>query len=101
MIKEISKNHNITKAYADKAYDSKTNFNLLDKLHIEPVISIRKNANGRTRKCKSRNEQVHLIQNIGYEKYKQLKNTGQRWIARSSLFIIKTSIGRTFTIKEI
>lgn len=43
------------------------NFNLLDKLHIEPVISIRKNANGsRTRKCKSRNEQVvHLIQKIG------------------------------------
>jgi len=81
MIKEIFKNHRIAKTYADKAYDSKTNFNMLDKMHIEPVISIRKNANGRTRKCKSRNELVHLIQKIGYEKYKQLKNTGQRWIA--------------------
>ena len=60
MIKEISKQQNITKAYADKAYESKFNFNLLDKMHIEPVISIRKNANGRTRKCKSRNELVHL-----------------------------------------
>ena len=74
MIKEISNNNNITKAYADKAYDSTVIFNLLDKLHIEPIISVRKNASGKTRKCKSRNEQVHLIQNIGYEKYKQLKN---------------------------
>jgi len=44
MIKEISKTNNIIKVYADKAYASKTNFNLLDKLHIEPAISIRKNA---------------------------------------------------------
>jgi len=70
MIKEISKNNTITKVYADKAYDSKTNFSLLDKLHIEPVIYIRKNASGRTRKCKSRNEQVRLIQNNGYDQYK-------------------------------
>ncbi len=47
LIKEIS-NNNITKLYADKSYDSTNNFNLLDKLHIEPVIYIRKNASGRT-----------------------------------------------------
>jgi len=93
MIKEISKNNNITKTYADKAYDSTVNFNLLDKLHIEPVISIRKNASGRTRKCKSRNEQVHLIRNIGYEKYKQLKNTGQRWIAEVVFSSLKRVLG--------
>ena len=88
MIKEIPQHNKITKVCADKAYDNTYNFNLLDKLHIEPVISIRKNANGsRTRKCKSRrNEQVHLIQKIGYEKYKELKNTGQRWIAKEVVF---------------
>ncbi|HJS63329.1 MAG TPA: transposase [Nitrososphaeraceae archaeon] len=64
MIKEISKHHNIAKVYADKAYDSTVNFNLLDKLHIEPVIYIRKNASGRTRKCKSRNEPVHYIKSL-------------------------------------
>jgi hypothetical protein len=63
-IKEILKHHNITKVYADKAFDSTNNFNLLDKLLIEPVISIRKNASIRTKKCRSRNEQVHMIQNI-------------------------------------
>jgi hypothetical protein len=93
MIKEISKNNNITKTYADKAYDSTVNFNLLNKLHIEPVISIRKNASGRTRKCKSRNEQVHLIRKIGYEKYKQLKNTGQRWIAEVVFSSLKRVLG--------
>jgi hypothetical protein len=93
MIKEISKNNNITKTYADKAYDSTVNFNLLNKLHIEPVISIRKNASGRTRKCKSRNEQVHLIRKIGYEKDKQLKNTGQRWIAEVVFSSLKRVLG--------
>jgi Transposase DDE domain len=93
MIKEISKHNKINKVYADKAYDCTTNFNLLDKLHIEPVISIRKNANGRTRKCKSRNEQVHLIQKIGYEKYKELKNTGQRWIAEVVFSSLKRVLG--------
>ncbi len=77
----------------NKAYDSTVNFNLLDKLHIEPIISVRKNASGKTRKCKSRNEQVHLIQNIGYEKYKQLKNTGQRWIAEVVFSSLKRVLG--------
>lgn len=93
MIKEISKHNKITKVYADKAYDCTTNFNLLDKLHIEPVISIRKNASGKTRKCRSRNEQVHLIQKIGYEKYKELKNTGQRWIAEVVFSSLKRVLG--------
>ena len=93
MIKEISKHHNIRKTYADKAYDSTVNFNLLDKMHIEPVISIRKNANDKTRNCKSRNELVHLIQKIGYEKYKQLKNTGQRWIAEVVFSSLKRVLG--------
>ena len=100
MIKEISKNNNITKAYADKAYHSKTNFNLLDKLHIEPVISIRKNANGRTRKCKSRNEQVHLIQNIGYDQYKKLKDTGKRWIAEVVFSSLKRVLGEHLLSKK-
>jgi Transposase DDE domain len=106
MIKEISKHHNIRKTYADKAYDSKTNFNLLDKMHIEPVISIRKNANGKTRNCKSRNELVHLIQKIGYEKYKQLKNTGQRWIAEVVFSSLKRVLGehllsRKFSMQKV
>jgi len=80
MIKEISKHHRIAKANVDKAYDSKANFNFLDKMQIEPVISIKKNTNGRTGNCKSRNELVNLIDSIGYGRYKKLKDIGRRWI---------------------
>lgn len=52
MVKEISKNNNLTKAYTDKTHDSTVNFNLLDKLHIEPVISIRKNPNDKIENSK-------------------------------------------------
>jgi len=100
MIKEIFKHHNITKVYADKAYDSKTNFNLLDKLHIEPVISIRRNAIGITRNCKSRNEHVHLIQKIGYDRYKHLKNTGKRWIAEIVFSSLKRVLGEHLLSKK-
>lgn len=106
MVKEISKNHRIAKTYADKAYDSKTNFNLLEKMHIEPVISIRKNASGRTRKCKSRNELVHMIHNIGYDRYKKLKDTGQRWIAEVVFSSLKRVLGehllsRKFNMQKV
>lgn len=93
MIKEISRDNNITKVYADKAYDSKANFNFLDKMQIEQVISIRKNANGRTRNCKSRNKLVNLIDSIGYDRYKQLKDTGKRWIAEIVFSSLKRVLG--------
>ena len=93
MIKEISKHHRIAKAYVDKAYDSKANFNFLDKMNIEPVISVRKNANGRTRNCNSRNELINLIDSIGYDRYKQLKDTGKRWIAEVVFSSLKPVMG--------
>jgi len=101
MIKEISKHHKIAKTYADKAYDSTTNFNLLDELHIEPVISIRKNASDRAIKCKSINEQLCLIQKMGYEKYKQLKNPGRQLIAELVFSSLKRVLGEHLLSRKI
>jgi hypothetical protein len=42
-------------------------------VHILSFIFIRKNASCRTRKSRTRNEQIHLIQKIGYGKDKQIK----------------------------
>ena len=36
--------YNIDKVYADKAHDSRKNFDLLEDLNVEPAIEIRKNA---------------------------------------------------------
>jgi hypothetical protein len=40
MIREITKEYDIDKVYADKAHDNRRSFNLLDDLNIEPAISI-------------------------------------------------------------
>jgi hypothetical protein len=42
MIREVSKEYDIDKVYADKAHDNLRSFNLLDDLNIESAIQIRK-----------------------------------------------------------
>jgi hypothetical protein len=44
LVKEAAEKHEINKVYADKAYDNRNNFNILDDINIEPAIIIRKNA---------------------------------------------------------
>jgi hypothetical protein len=51
MIREVSKEYDIDKVYADKAQDNRDTFNLLDDLNIEPAIQIRKNASIKTIGC--------------------------------------------------
>jgi hypothetical protein len=80
MIREVSEEYSIDKVYADKAHDNRSSFNLLDNLNIEPAIQIRKNAPTKARGCPLRREEVLLIKKLGYERRKQLKDTGRRWI---------------------
>jgi hypothetical protein len=49
LVKEAAKKFKIDKVHADKAHDNRKNFNLLDKLNVEPAIEIRKNASARAR----------------------------------------------------
>ena len=41
------KRHDVDKVYGDKAYDNRKNFNILDDMNAERVITIRKNASTR------------------------------------------------------
>ncbi|MGB8938059.1 MAG: transposase, partial [Candidatus Nitrosopolaris sp.] len=81
IIREVSKGYDIDKVYADKAHDNRRSFNLLDNLNIEPAIQIRKNAFIKTKRCPLRRDEVLLIRKLEYERWKQLKDTGRRWIA--------------------
>ncbi len=63
--------HNVDKVYVDKAHDNRRNFNLLDRLDVEPIIAIRNNASTRPRGCQSRREEVLLIKKLGYQRWKQ------------------------------
>ena len=92
LVKEVAEKHEINKVYADKAYDNRNNFNILDDINIEPAIIIRKNASTKSNGCPLRRDEVFLIKRLGFERWKGLKDIGRRWIAE----IVFSSIKRVF-----
>jgi hypothetical protein len=101
MIREIDKeNYTIDKVYGDKAHDNRRSFNLLDDMNIEPVISLRKNASTNTRACPLRRDEILLIRKLGYDKWKQLKDVGKRWIAEIVFSSIKRVLGEDLLSKK-
>ena len=94
MIREVSEQYDIDKVYADKAHDNRRSFNLLDNLNIESAIQIRKNASIKTKGCPLRRYEVLLlIKKLGYERCKQLKDMGRRWIAEIVFSSLKRILG--------
>jgi hypothetical protein len=102
MIREIDKEnyYTIDKVYGDKAHDNRRSFNLLDDMNIEPVISLRKNASTKTRACPLRRDEILLIRKLGYDKWKQLKDVGKRWIAEIVFSSIKRVLGEDLLSKK-
>jgi hypothetical protein len=101
LIKEAAEKHEINKVHADKAYDNRKNFDLLDEINIEPSIIIRKNASTKSKEgCQLRRDEVFLIKKLGFEGWKQLKDVGRRWIAEIVFSSIKRVLGRP-VIKEV
>ena len=86
--------------YGDKAYDNRKNFNILDDMNAEPAISIRKNASTRSKGCPLRRDEVFLVKKLGYEGWKQLKDTGRRWIAEIVFSSIKRGLGEDLLSKK-
>jgi hypothetical protein len=100
LVRESSKKCNIDRVYADKAHDNRRNFNLLDRLDIEPVIMIRNNASTRARGCQLRREEVLLLKKLGYQRWKQIKDPGIRWIAEIVFSSIKRVLGEELFSKR-
>ncbi len=89
--------------YGDKTYDNRKNFNILDDMNADPAISIRKNATStRANGCPLRREEVLLIKKLGYEGWKQLKDSGRRMdLLKNSLLFNQKSNRGGFTFKEV
>ncbi|MDX1372236.1 MAG: transposase [Nitrososphaeraceae archaeon] len=85
--------------YADKAYDNRNNFNILDKINAEPAIKIRKNSSTRSKDCPLRRDEVLLIRKLGYDGWKDLKDTGRRWIVEIVFSAIKRVFGEDLLSK--
>ncbi|MFZ0513051.1 MAG: IS5 family transposase [Candidatus Nitrosopolaris sp.] len=101
LVRESSKKYNIDKVYADKAHDNRRNINLLDRLNVQPVIAIRNNAATGARGCQLRREEVILIKKLGYQRWKQIKDAGRRWIAEIVFSSIKRVLGEDLFSKKV
>ena len=93
MVKNASKKNKITKVYADTAYDSRRNFNLLDDLKIEPVIKVRKDSTTKAKGSPLRRREVMLFKKLGYEGWKSLKDYGKRWLVEIVFSAFKRVLG--------
>jgi hypothetical protein len=100
LVRESFKKYNIDKVCADKAQDNRRNFNLLERLDVEPVIAIRNNASIRERRCPLRREEILLIKKLGYQRWKQMKDAGRRWIAEIVFSSIKRVLGEDLFSKK-
>ena len=100
LVKESAKRCRIDKVYGDKAYDNRRNFNILDDINTEPAINIRRNASTRSKECPLRRDKVLLTKKLGYDGWKQLKDTGRRWIAEIVFSSIKRVLGEDLFSKR-
>jgi DDE family transposase len=100
LVKEAAEKYDVDKVHADKAYDNRRSFNLLDDINAEPVIRIRKNASTRSKGCPLRRDEVFLVKKLGYEGWKQLKDAGKRWIAEIVFSSIKRELGEDLLSKK-
>jgi len=100
LVRESFKKYNIDRVYADKAHDNRRNFNLLERLDIEPVIAIRNNATTKERGCQLRTGEVLLIKKLGYQRWRHIKEAGRRWIAEIVFSSIKRVLGEDLFSKK-
>ncbi len=83
LVKEASKKTKIKKAYADTAYDSRKNFNLLKEKGIEPAIKVRKNARTLSRGSPLRRQETVLTKKLDSKAGSNSKNTVRDGSSRS------------------
>ncbi len=95
LVKEVSKKRRVAKAYADTAYDSRTNFNLLREIGAEPAIKLRKNATFKLMGSRARRDEAMLLDALGYEGWKAVKDYGKRWLVEIAFSAFKRVLGET------
>jgi transposase len=93
MVKEVTRKRKVAKVYADAAYDSRKNFNLLDERGIVPAIKVKKGARTLALGSPLRRREVLLLNRLGYEGWKTLKDYGKRWMAEVVFSAFKRVLG--------
>ena len=100
MVREVARKRRVAKVYADGAYDSRRNFNLLDGYGIEPAIRLKKGASTLAHGSPLRRQEVLLLNRVGYEGWKKLKDYGKRWMAEIVFSAFKGVLGDTLRARR-
>ena len=93
MVREVARKKRIARVYADAAYDSRRNFNLLRERGIEPAIKLKRGANTLSLGSPLRRREAVLLKSVGYEGWKRLKDYGKRWMAEVVFSAFKGVLG--------
>ncbi len=100
MVKEVAKKKRVAKVYADAAYDARKNFNLLREIGAEPAIKLRKNASLKLMGSRARREEAMLLDALGYEGWKSVKDYGKRWLVEITFSAFKRVLGETLRARR-
>jgi len=93
MVREVARKKRIARAYADAAYDSRANFNILREYGIEPAIKLKRGSNTKSHGSPLRRREAVLLKRVGYEGWKRLKDYGKRWMAEVVFSAFKGVLG--------
>jgi Transposase DDE domain len=99
LVLEAMAKNDVARAYADGAYDSRANFNLLESAGIDPVIKVRKNASRKAKGSYARKESV-IAQQTDFEGWKEEKGYGDRWAVEGAYSVIKRIFGEYVSAKK-
>ncbi|MDA4132385.1 MAG: IS5 family transposase [Thaumarchaeota archaeon] len=100
MVKEVAKKKRVAKVYADAAYDARKNFNLLGEIGAEPAIKLRKNASFKLMGSRQRRDEAIILDALGYEGWKSVKDYGKRWLVEITFSAFKRVLGEALRARR-
>ena len=87
--------------FADKAYDSRKIFNLLDSSGTNAIIPLRKKFRTIARGSPLRHRTARLIRNMGEDEWKRIHNYGRRWIVEIYFSGLKRVMGEVIKARKL
>ncbi|MCL4480481.1 MAG: transposase [Candidatus Thermoplasmatota archaeon] len=87
--------------FADKAYDSRKIFNLLDANDTDAIIPLRKNFRTIARGSPIRHKTARQISKMGEEEWKRIRHYGRGWIVEIYFSGMKRVMGEIIKVRKL
>ena len=87
--------------FADKAYDSRKIFNLMDASGTNAIIPLRKNFRTTAKGSPLRHRTARDIRKIGEEEWKRIHDDGRRWIVEIYFSGLKRVMGEVIKARKL